>query len=367
MYKLLIIFAIALILAYCSQKEIFVIPFKEKKIDISLILLIIILSFFCGLRTSYNDTEVYIVTYQNAPTLSEYFANGVKLTSYPAYYGLQSFFRHHISSSANVYFLSIALFSTGSILTFIRKYSTNFVLSVLLFFSLGLYVSHFAAMKQCLAIAVLTYAIEALIKKRHWLFFLLIFVAMMFHTYAILFIILPFFTQKPWSFVTYAAIAVIMLTLLTFESTITGLLEYADDFGKNYTAEGVLEGESINPFRLAVFSVPPLLSFMLQEYAEDSYNRERDILMNLCILTCLIMCLGLGSAANLFARSSFYFEIGTIISFPWFLQQVFDKPTERFISLAAGACYTAFFIISNLDFGTQYRALGLLEFIKAVF
>ncbi len=370
MIKLLFVFAVSLILAYCSQNEILVFKLESgKKIDLPLIAMILLLSFFCGLRTSYNDTEAYIVSYKNAPGLSKFFSNGIELTNYPAFYGMQSLFRHHISPNANVFLVSIALFSVGSIVSFIKRHSGNFVFSMILFFSFGLYISHFASMKQCLAIAVLTYAIEALIKKKMWLFYILVFVAMLFHSFAILFIIVPIFTNKPWTFTTYVSVAVIVFVLLTFESTIAGLLSYADVVGKeNYTADLVLNSESINPFRLAIFAIPPLMSFLLQEFvASDAYDRKNCIFMNLCILTCLIMCLGIGSSANLFARSAFYFEIGTIIAFPWFLHQVFDKSTERFVTLAASACYILFFYISNTDFSSQYRAISILDFARNIF
>ena len=190
---------------------------------------------------------------------------------------------------------------------------------------------------------------------------------MLFHTYAILSIILLLFTNKPWTFMTYLTIAGIVLVLLTFESTITGLLSYADDIGKNYTASEVLESEAINPLRLAIFAVPPIISFLLQDYIQDDYGRKDSILMNMCVITFLIMSLGIGSSANLFARSSFYFELGTIIAFPWFVNQVFDKPTERFVSTSASICYIAFFIISNTNFATEYRAVTLIDFVKNIF
>ena len=368
MIKLLTIFAISLVLAYCSQKEIMVFRFENgKKIDLPLIAMILMLSFFCGLRTHYNDTFTYRKTFTSAPTLSQFFSNGFDPFNYPLFYGLQSIFRHHISLVPNVFFLTNALFSIASILHFLRRHSTNFVFSTILFFSFGLYIFHMAAMKQCLAIAVLTFAVEALIKNKKLIFVLLVLVAMMFHTYAIIAIILIFFTNKPWTFVTYFSITLITLALLTFESTITGLLSYADDVGKSYTADSVLADPGINPFRLAIFAIPPIISFALQEFVQEEYNRKTSIFMNMSILTCLIMCMGIGSSANLFARCSFYFEVGTMIAFPWFLNQVFDKSTERFISTVVSMFYVVFFIISNLNFGSEYRALTLVQFIKDVF
>lgn len=367
MIKLAAIFAVSLVLAYCSQNEILVFRFgNNKKIDFSLIALIIMLACFCGLRTNYNDTSTYITSYKKALTVREYLDTNPTITGNPAFYFTESFFRHHISGNANVFLLSIASFSLSAILIFIRRHSSNFVYSLILFFSFGLYISHFASMKQCLSIAFLTFAIEFLIKKRYLWFFVFVFIAMLFHTYAALLIILPIFTEKPWTFITYVSIAGIIFTLLTFESTISNLLSYAEDIGKNYTTEIVLDGTGINIFRLAIFAIPPIISFIFQEYCSDGYDRKSSIFMNMSILTALVMCLGLQNSANLFARASFYFEIGTMISFPWFLQQIFDKYTTRFISIVSAACYIVFFFVSNMNFAGEYRAMSIIDFVKSL-
>ena len=80
MVRLLTVFAISLILAYCSQNDILVFKFSNgKKFDLSLVAMILLLSFFCGLRTQYNDTAVYIATYNNSPTVREMFSEGIDI------------------------------------------------------------------------------------------------------------------------------------------------------------------------------------------------------------------------------------------------------------------------------------------------
>lgn len=364
MIKLLILFGVSLCLAYCSQNGILVFSITEKrKLDLPLVLMVILLTLFCGLRTHYNDTALYIAMYESAETLEEYLTSSAELTENPLFYSLQSFFRHSISPNANVFLLFVALFSIGSTLRFIRKYSDNFIFSVLLFFALGLYVSHLAAMKQCLAIAVLTYAVEALFNKKYVRYFLLLFIAMLFHTYAIFFIVLPLFTHKPWTIMTYITVGSVIFALLSFESVITSFLSAADSVGKYVSEEMVLDKGGINPFRLMVFAVPPLLAFVFQEYLDDFYDRPRNILMNMSILSFLILSLGLFNAANLFGRSAIYFELGTIVILPGILKEIFEKNTARFISVIASICYFGFFAYSIIGFDDEYRAIGLFDFV----
>ncbi len=368
MLQPLLLLAVSLLLAYCSQKEILVFPINEKrKLDVPLIVLVIALTLFAGLRTAYNDTNTYINMYELSVTVKEYWEQSPELLDNPLFYTMQSFFRHNVSESANVFFSCIALFSFASILRFIKKYSENFVFSILLFFALGLCISHIAAMKQCLAIAILTYALDALIKKKNLLFIALVFLAMLFHTYAIMFIVLPIFTEKPWTFVTYVSIAAILIVLLTFESTITGFLEYADDLGKEIAEDQVMDTAGINLFRLAVFGVLPVISFIFQAYTADEGTRTENLFTNMSLLSFFVMSLGIFSAANLFGRSAIYFEIGTIIIFPWIINKIFDKKTSTFILSLASICFIAFYTFANLDFSLNYSSMGIGEFLRILF
>ena len=367
MFDLLIRLGISVCLAYCSQRGIGRVRItKHQTIDIPLVILIVMLSLFCGLRTAFNDTEVYIRGFLNSPTLSEYLSEGINLFENPLYYIMQSVIRHSITDNYHVFLLLIAFFTISSFVCFIKKYASNFTFSILLFFAIGLYLSNFAAMKQSIAMAVLMYAISALINKRVGRFYLLVFIAMLFHTYAIMFVILPLFTQKPWTPMTYIAIASIVFILFTFESTISEFLEYAEDLGKEINETEVFETQSINPFRLAVFSVPPVLSFLFRKRLDPRYQRTQCTAVNMSILSFLVMCLGLVSAGNLFGRSAIYFEIGTIIALPWVVQTLFTKQSAKIVSFVAASCYIAFFVYDIQAFDAGYRSISLIAFLQTI-
>ncbi len=367
MLKMLILLGVTMCLAYCSQHGILVVPLTKKhKLDIPLIAIIVALSLVTGLRTEFNDTGTYIASFKETVTLEKYIDSSPGLLDYPLFYGYQSFFRHYISDNPHLFLLSIAIFTNASFILFIRKHSDNFAFSILIFFALGLYVSTMAAMKQCLAMAVLCFAINKLIDKKYFTFYLLVFIAMLFHAYAIMFAVLPIFTQKPWTIITYVAIIAIVFVIFTFESTITSFLEFAGDAGKEIDEQYVIGTESINLFRLAVFSVPPILSFIFQELLNESYDRKKHVMMNMSIISFLIMCLGLMSAANLFGRSAIYFELGTIIILPWLVKEMFSEESQKTGHILVGSCYAAFFAYSVIGFSGGYRALSVIEFIKTL-
>ncbi len=368
MSDLLILLGISLVLAYCSERKILTLSVtKHFSVDLALTALIVMLSLVCGLRTAYNDTSTYIGFFNGAPTLEEYWADSPDLFGNPLFYWFQSFFHHHISNNYHLFFLVIAFYTVSSFVDFIRRYSENFVFSILLFFTLGLYISNFAAMKQCLAMATLTYAIPKLLDKKYIQFYLIVFVATLWHAYAIMFVILPIFMSKPWTLVTYITIAAVIFVLATFESTISGFLERAEDIGKEISESEVFDTASINLFRLAVFGVPPLLSFLFKGTVNDGISSQKSLMINLSILSFLIMCLGLASAGNLFGRSAIYFEIGTIIILPWIIDRLFTKASARLVFQIATICYLAFFLYDTRAFVAEYRAIGFMDFLRMLF
>lgn len=367
MKQLLILLAVSVALAFIADRVPASNPLVKKRVNLPLVLLVIILSFFCGLRTSYNDTGTYIRGFQNAPTLAELWSDPPRLLGNPLFYFFQSFFRHHISPNYHLFFVLIAFFTITSFLRFIRRYTEDFTFSILLFFSLGLYVFNLAATKQCIAMAVLLFAIPPLLKGKYWKFYLIVLIATLFHTYAVMFAVLPLFTKHPWTAITYISVFAVVFVLLTFEESITTFLEQAENLGKNISEEEVFDQNSINPFRLAVFSVPVLLSFIFKKRLNPQMEKRHCLMMNMSILSFLVMSLGIVSAANLFGRCAHYFEIGTVVILPWILRALFERKTANFMICVASVCYIGFFMYDVRNFSDGYSSISLFEFFSTLF
>ncbi len=363
----LIILGVSLVLAYMSQKGILTITIFDKyKIDVPYIALIVFLGLICGLRTYYNDTFVYIKNYNNAPTVQEYLDSNPELLNNPLFYLCVSYFRHHISETHYIFFLLVGFFTNFSFIRFIKKHSTNFVFSITIFFAIGLFTDTLAAMKQCLALAVATYAIDQLLKKRYLLYFIIVFIAMLFHGYAFFLFVLPLFTYKPWTITTYIVVACAIVLLLTFQTTLLGLVDASEESGAHVSAEELNDNIGINPLRLAVFAVPPALSFVFHEYLDKSYDKKTNIFMHMSILSFLVMSMGIYTAANLFGRCAMYFELGSIIILPWIIDELFDSRSSKMITWIAQAFYIAFFVYLTRSFIIEYRYTPFIDFIKIV-
>ena len=367
MANLLIIFAATMVLSYWTQYRVLAIRgSRSYASSFCLAAIIVMMSLHCGLRTAYNDTLVYIKLFLEAPTLAEYLSDGLDLTENPLFGMFQSLFRHHISENYHHFLFVTALFTISCFVLFIKRYAHDFTFSMMLFFIL-LYLLPFAAMKQALAMALLTIAITNLLDNRYVSYYILVAVAALFHTYAIVFVILPVFLARPWTVIVYAAVAAVAFVIVTFEASITQLLELSDGFGRDLSTDQLLSEEGMNLFRVAVYGVPPLISFVFQNKFRTVASKPMSLMINMSVISFLFCCMGAINAANMFGRSAIYFVFGTIIALPWMIEQVFVQKSVKLMKYVAAICYFAFFIVDTQYFVDGYRAISVWEFIGSFF
>ena len=334
------------------------------------ILLILVLAMPIALRKSYNDTGAYIYSFQQADTLGVLLESGtLHILGNPAFRVYEALVRT-FTDNYLVFFLVPAIFVQYSYLRFIRRHCPNFLMGVMIFLFLGTYTFSIAAMKQTIAMAILLFAVDALIDRRMIRFFLLVFVAFLFHTYAIAFLILPLCTVRPWSPRTFLLLLGVYVVMANFNQIIVEFLEFANESGKSISSEEVIGTAAINPIRVAVYAVVPIIALVFRRRLFYSgTDREHHILVNMSILTVAIMSIGLVNAANMFARMGQYFEFGLICSLPWMLHKIFDRRSERLMTAITLTCFLGYFLYANfvqIYFDDHFGRYSLFFFIRSL-
>lgn len=372
MFKLLAVFAISLVLAYISQQN------TKATIaagycysiwgDWAYLLLVVALCLFTGLRTNYNDTWNYVRGFNQADTLTAFLSNPDNLNPFknPLFYFLQSAVKSW--TEYNQFFIFVtAVYTQICLLRFIKKYSTDFLFSVFIYFTLGTFTFSISALKQVLAMSTLTLAIPYLEKKSWIHYYIVVFIAMLLHTYSLMFAILPFFRDKPWRLFTFLLITVTAFVMMNFESTITAFMDQANDLGKSLAEYEVFGNATINIFRLAVYAVPPLISLIFQKWVLHKTSGTENVLINMGIISFAFMVMGTQAGANMFGRMGNYFELGTICCLPWMLKKTFDDRSYKLVSTVACVCFMGFFIYANAingNFDAEYTSTTIFRFIR---
>lgn len=109
--------------------------FMLRKADIFMIVVIVWMTCFSFLRTSYNDTWNYIFAWNNSNGARAFLESGglLDLTGNP----LSNLWRdisHDISDNYHIYFLLPALLSSFAVVKLLKRYSVDPAFSMLIFF-----------------------------------------------------------------------------------------------------------------------------------------------------------------------------------------------------------------------------------------
>lgn len=334
-------------------------------------MLVLTLALPAVLRTRYNDTVAYIRGFYNAlPIQTAFQQEGyLHILQNPLFRIYESLI-HTFTDNHTVFFLFPAFFVQYSYVRFIRRHSPSLFMGIGLYIFLGSYVFSLAAMKQTIAMAILLFAVDALIARKNVRFYLLVFVAFLVHTYALVFLILPLFTVKPWSPRSLLVLLGAIYVMRNFNTVLEGFMEFANESGKNVSSDEIIGVAGINPIRVAVYSIPPLFALVFRRYLfADGTDREHNIIVNMSFITLSIMSIGLVNAANMFGRMGQYFEFGVICGLPWMLTKPFDKQSERLVSLIAILCFAGYFCYANLiqiNFDANYSRITVLEFLERI-
>ena len=335
--------------------------------DWSYLLIIVILIVFAGSRVKYNDTLNYMRAYAKAQPLSVFLADpeNFNLFSNPLFELYRSFLKT-FTDDPRWLILTTSAFTQICMIRFIKRYSHNFAFSIYLYFTLGTFVFTLAAIKQVLAMSIMTLAFPYLERHKWGRYYLVTLIAMMFHTYAVVYAMLPFFRVRPWKTFTFVFVVVMAVILFNFEEALTTFMNQANDLGKTLSDEELFGDATINVFRLAVYAIPPLMSLLLQKWALVGNSEMDNIMIHMSIISFAFMSLGTQAGANMFGRMANYFEIGTICCLPMMLKKSFETQSFRLISVIASTCYMGYFYYANaikLDFSQFYQMNSLLDLL----
>ncbi len=385
MFKLLTTLFIVVLLAYLSESS-----FKKKadyyinnvqtrpdvtmtlkeplrRLDVWCFIAILIMGFFSGLRTDYNDTYMYKIGFRGADTVAEYLAeNGFKFAGNPLFYISNSFVRQ-LTDDYHIFFLIIGLFSFWQYMRFFKKHAPYLSLSTYFFFTMGTFVFMMAAMKQAIAVAILTIAIDKLLEKKYVAFYIWVILAALFHFYAILFVILPLFTTKPWNYKTYLLLLGMLVCMVAFEGVITAFMESAEDVGKNVSEEEVF-AVGTNIFRVLVYAVVPIITFIYRAKLKDLSSAE-NLFINMSIICFAVLCVGTQGGGNMFGRIVGYFELSVVISLPFVIKRCFPEKTAQLVTVAAVVCFFAYFLYEfgvAKDFSSNYYSITFSQFLQSL-
>lgn len=366
MMQAFIILSIVTLLSYLSQRHQQENGMENMRWDIYLIILTIFLILMFGLRKSYNDTINYRRGYKLSVDITTFLSerSNFDIFSNPLFYAFQSLIRT-MTSNYTYFFLICACYINILNVSFIKKNTEirNFAFSMFIYTAIGTMFLTMAAIKQALAMATLTLALNALMDRKYIKYYLIVFIAGLIHTYAWIFAILPLFYTKPWSFRTLLLLLITLAITYTFKSSIESILKVADQAGKTVAKEEVFDNNKMNIFRVGIYTIMPAITLLFKSYVNKDIDKKNSLFIQMSIISFMFILLATQNGANMFGRAANYFIYGYICAFPWVIRQIFTSQSVKIVSFAVIIGFTSFFLYDNRDFDKNYQHKTLKEFI----
>ena len=317
--------------------------------------ILISLILFSGMRTTYNDTTAYT----HAFTMTD--VSNISLSTLFEGYGgftlLQQLIYKYISVDPQMLLLLVSVILNVLFLSFIRTHCEFFSESLFLYF-IGTYVFTMAGMKQAIAMAISLVAIEKLINRKYIGFVFFILIAMLFHPYIVVLLVLPFISRRVWD----RNVVFVLLLGIIAALNLDNVLEFAGLIGKDYDIEG-FNNYTINPFRVVIEAIPIFVyALSLRRIRMNNNNQYVTLGINMSLIRFVLIFLGLFWNPIYFARIGTYFSVLDMIVMPMVLTKT-ELRNEKFGSVVKYAYY----LVMTVYFLLDITKLGTISITKDIF
>jgi hypothetical protein len=337
---------------------------KEKMERFYTACLILVLGFFCGLRTWGNDTVTYMQVYDLSPTWDEFLARGDFDFSEGVGFVASVSIIKTLGLSMQDYLMIFAFATIIPYVLFVRRYSVNAMFGVFLMFATGMYTFTLAAIKQTMATGICLAGLPMLLDGKKIRYCLMVALASLFHPYALIYLVAPFLMFQPWKGKTVLMSVIFVGAGFMLDTLIGTVLDITTAMGAEYT-QAEMMGAGVNIFRVMISFVPVGFAVFYGSALFERADKKVWLMFNLAMLNALIMFVGLFGTANYFARMANYFLPAQVVVLPWILYSA--HPTDRRWMLPATIIgYTGYFYYENAiirPFDTGYSHMSFWEYV----
>ena len=312
------------------------------------ILVLLPLIIWAGFRTGqgYADTNAYIFMYNNLPDnipeLRTYLSGMEKDVGFYAFAGMIKLI---FGKSYRPFLLIIAVIQGSSLIYFYRKYSESYVLSIALFTMAGEYLGWMMnGIRQFLAVTIIYFAIPWLMEKKYVRFILIVLLAATIHQTALIMIPIVFIVQgKPWNKKTLFIIGIALITLFA-TNQFTDILDVAlEDTVYSANLSEMATQSGTNPLRVAVYSVPALISLVGRKQIEAKNNRIINVAVNMSIITMALSIIGMMTRGVMLGRLPIYTGLFNYVLLPYEINHIFNEESAKVLRIVMIVLYLGFY------------------------
>lgn len=266
------------------------------------------------------------------------------------FYAFSALIHIFITKDTRVYFAILGAIQLFCLVKVYRKYSSDYVLSIFLFLVSTDYISWmFNGIRQFLAVTITFLCCPLLLKKKYVPAVILILLASQIHGTALLMLPIIFIVQgDAWNKKTLLLIAVIILAV-TYVDSFTNILDtmLQDTQYQNVVSDWESwQDDGTNVLRVAVYSVPAVLSLIGLKYIRHENNPLINLCTNMSIVSMGIYLVSMVTSGIFVGRLPIYCSLYGYILLPWEMEHMFNEESAKVMKIMMILGYIAFYLYS---------------------
>ena len=248
--------------------------------------------------------------------------------------------------NVTLYRLAVALVQSIPLIIILRKYSTNYLLSIFLFLAGGYFHAWMLnGLRQFMAVAIIFAATPWIIEKKYFRSIIVILLAATFHRSALYMIPVIFIAQgRIWDYKTLILIIVSAFAISLFAQNTELFNDFADVVGFSTDALDEWGDNGANPIRALVAAVPAVLSLFYRWQLREENNPLINFLVNVSVVTVTMNLFASFTSGILTGRMAVYTDVYNLILLPYMLWRIPEIRSRRFMHFACVGFYFLYFL-----------------------
>lgn len=289
---------------------------KDKREKLFINISFIVLIFVLSTRTPYSDMHNYINYFHsiNNMSLSNFMSFDLELL-----YKVLNLIIGKIWLNDRFFITIVSIITCIGPYFFIKKRSKNYLLSILLFISIGTFRLQFYIIRQSIALTFLLLGLNYIDDKKTIKFLLMVIVASLFHQSALIFVLIYLLNKFKGKTKVIISIALVFATFL-LKDQLYSLIGYSSY--NNYMLSSI-EGEGYGLFALYVLIIAFSLFFKPKKKEENA-----DLCVSMSFMALILQVMS--TRISILSRIVYYFSNGLII-YPVDVIESFDNKRNKMI------------------------------------
>lgn len=298
----------------------------------------------------FADTNMYWQGFLKSPaSFSSIYSYATGVSKDNAFYFCVALIHTIIGNHPILYFTIVAALQMFAVVFVFRKYSTNLLLSLFVFVASTDYISYMHnGVRQFAAVCIILLASRFIFERKLIPAIIAVILASQFHQSALLMIPILFIIQgSPWNKSTVAMLFGALLVII-FVDQFTGILDtlLEETQYSNIVSDWTSwDDNGTNPLRVAVYSVPAVLSLVGLPYIREENDPMINICTNMSIISAGLYLISMATSGIFMGRLPIYVSLyANCILLPWEVDHIFSKESSIFIKSIMIVFFMIFYV-----------------------